>query len=92
MVEKIIIITLIVWSVYGVFANGMILSPVSRWMSRWMPAWLQKPVYACTACMSFWYGTAGYWIIWGTSWQEWIIVVAATVGLNVILVNFQPND
>jgi hypothetical protein len=90
MLEKISIITLIVWAVYAVFWDGMIFGFVSRWLSYRISPMLQKPIYACPACMAMWYGTVLYWVIWGNSFKEYAICVAGSIGLSTIILVFQP--
>lgn len=83
---------MLVWAIHAVFWNNMILGFASRWVSKIVPQWVQFPLYGCVVCMSPYYGSAAYWIIWGNSWQEWVVCVLSVMGLNAILVSFLPKD
>ena|SRR5688572_23467467 len=56
---------------------------------------ISQPLFRCPVCMCPWWGSGAYWLIWGAwlrtgTWQEWIVVVISTLGLNAIIVNFWP--
>lgn len=70
----------------------MIFGFVSRWVGKRVHPNIQKPIYACTVCMSMWYGSTFYWIIWGNSWQEWLTITFCSMGANAIIVSFLPKD
>lgn len=53
---------------------------------------LKKPIYDCPICMTMWYGSALYWLIWGNSVSEWLIVTVAAMGLNTVFVKLFPDD
>lgn len=53
---------------------------------------LKKPIYDCPICMCPWYGTVLYWLIWGNSVKEWLIVIIAAMGLNAVLIKLFPDD
>jgi hypothetical protein len=42
--------------------------------------------------MTFWYGTAAYWIFWGESVKEWVIVVNSAMGITTIFANIKNTD
>ena len=92
MLEKSVIITLIVWCIHSVFWPSMLLGSVSRWLSTWIPTKLQFPIYACALCMTPYYGSAAYWLIWANGWQEWIVVIMGAMGLSAIIISFLPKD
>lgn len=65
-----------------------------------IPTWLQKPLYACSICMSSIYGTLGYfigvWTVFGghdlktvIGWPFYVVMLA---GLNAIIVNLYPVE
>ena len=85
MLEKIVIVALIVIAIWGTMLNGMIFGFLGNWIVEKFPIWISKPLCDCFFCMSAWYGTALYWIIWGNSVKEWIIVVISAMGMNVII-------
>jgi len=96
MAEKIFITICFIWFIYGILLPGMIFGSVGRWLGMSVFTgkftFLQKPVYACPACMSPWWGTWLYWTFWGDSWHEWIVVIMCTTGANILFVSLMPND
>ena len=91
MIEKVLIISFIVIAIWCMFLDGMILGNIGNWVDRTLPTWLKEPICECCVCMCFWYGTALYWIIWGGSVKEWLIVVFASMGFNTIFVKLKKN-
>ncbi len=92
MIEKIFIISFIVFSCWAMMWENMIFGRIRELLAD-LNENIQKPLYDCPICMQFWYGTAFYWIIWGVSVKEWLIVVFAGMGLNAILIKlFPPNE
>jgi hypothetical protein len=92
MLEKIVVIALLVWSVHVIFWDGMILGSVSRWLSYRVPPKLQFPMYACAICMTPWYGSAIYWIVWHHSVLDWLVCTFAAMGLNAVISSFIPKE
>lgn len=72
--------------------EGEIFQIVGDWLFNKLPKRLHNPIFECPACMVFWHGTYLYWIIWGKSVLEWIVVVISGVGLNAIIIKFFPHD
>lgn len=85
MTEKIFIISFWTIGYCCTFWDGMILSPISRYLDNKLPRWLKMPLYDCFICACFWYGSAIYWIVWGHSVKEWLLVVIAAMGLNATI-------
>lgn len=90
MTEKIFIISLIVFAIWYTMLPGEIFGKLGLWFSKHLPDKLHGPVYECAVCMSFWYGTIIYWLNW-SSWREWILVVPASMGLNVVITHLWPE-
>ncbi len=84
MIEKVIIIALLVIAVWAVFLDGMIFGKIGNWGANKLPKWLSKPLFDCMICMTVYYGTAAYWLIWGESVKEWAVVVIAAMGFTTI--------
>ncbi len=91
MIEKILIISFIVSGLWCMYLPGMILGKVGDWIHNHCPEWLVEPLCGCVVCMNFWYGGVLYWVIWGNSWQEWLIVIFASMGVNTIFAKFKRN-
>jgi len=86
MIEKSVIIALIVIAVWATFLHGMIFGKIGNFLSdeNKFPKWLAKPLVDCVICMTMWWGSAAYWLIWGESGKEWIIVVVSAMGFTTI--------
>ena len=91
MVEKIFITSLIVMFIWATMWEGMIFGFVQKWAEKHLLEVLHKPLYDCPICSCPWYGTALYWLIWGNTWQEWLIVIFAAAGLNTVFVKLFPE-
>lgn len=89
MLEKIIIVSFCVIAIWATLLYGMIFGFIGTWAQKLkkngkpnIPAWLQKPLFDCVICMTMYYGSALYWIYWGESVKEWVIVVIAAMGIT----------
>lgn len=92
MIEKILIISFIVMAIWASMLEGEIFGKIRKLGNKDNPKFFEKPLYDCPVCMTPYYGSIAYWLIYGlwlhaASWQEWIVVVLAAMGLNAILVN-----
>ncbi len=83
MLPKIFITAFIVMAIYASMAEGMIFGKVRVWFASVTEFW-QKPLFACYICMTFWYGSAFYWVAWHKSWQEWAATVVGAMGVNAV--------
>ncbi len=88
--EKILIVAFIVLAIWYSFQEGEIFGFVSHYGERLPEKW-QQPLFGCNVCMSYWYGSAVYWIFWGNSWQEWIITVVGAMGANAAINKLSPD-
>jgi hypothetical protein len=91
MVEKIFLQTFVVFAVWASMWETMIFSFVRDFFLTW-PDKIQKPIFECPICMQSVYGSAFYWIYWGNSVKEYIVVMIACVGLSAILVKLFPPE
>lgn len=85
MIEKIFIIAFMVMAIYSTMLYGMIFQIVRVKLDK-APQWLKKIVYDCPVCQTPYYGSAIYWLIWGNSVKEWIIVIIAAMGACSVLI------
>jgi hypothetical protein len=90
MLEKILITALIVMFIWATMLEGMIFGKIREWFIN-LNDFYAKFVWDCPICMTPWYGSGVYWIIWGNSWQEWLIVIFAAAGLNTVFVKLFPD-
>jgi len=91
MLEKIVIIMALVWAVNCLFWENMILSWIAEGLAT-LTNNIKKPLFDCVICGTPWYGSFFYWVIWGDSWQEWLIVIFSAMGINAILSSFLEKD
>lgn len=91
MLEQIFIVSFIVMAIWATMWEGMIFGFIRKWLQV-LPEKLQMPIFDCPICMSIWYGEIAYWIIWGNSIKESIIVAISSMGLNAIFVKMFRED
>lgn len=96
MIEKVLIISLLVLSIHYVYQPGEIFGRLGRWLEGNLPYQLHQPVFDCNICMTPYYGTVLYWIIYGwwlntASWQEWLIVIIGAMGINIVINRWTPE-
>lgn len=91
MIEQIIIVALVVLSIWYTYQEGEIFGFVSVYGEKYIPEPLQQPLFACPICMTFWYGSAVYWLVWGNGWVEWLLVVISAMGVNVAINKLSPQ-
>lgn len=97
MIEKIFIISFLVFAIWYSMKPGEIFSGLAKWLDFRISKKLMQPIADCHVCMCPWHGTYLYWLIWGlwlktAEWQEWLIVVIAAMGVNGILSHLFPKE
>lgn len=85
------IIALLVLSIWYSFQEGEIFGFVTKWGDDHVPKKLRAPLYDCNVCMSFWYGSGIYYLLYQNSWVEWIVVVICSMGFNAALNKLSPD-
>ena len=92
MIEKLLIISLLVLSVWYTLQEDQVFGKLGDWMEDYLPEAIHKPVFDCAACMCPWYGSLLYWLIpWqkigltSSSLQEWPLVVIGAMGINIVI-------
>lgn len=86
MLEQSFIIALLVLAIWYTFQEGEIFGFVQRW-SHWKIA---PALFDCNVCMSPYYGSVLYVIIYGVNWN-WPIVVIAAMGVNAAINKLSPD-
>lgn len=89
MLEKSVIIALLVIAVWATYLDQMIFGKLGNYIVDKFPKWLSKPLVDCPICQTPWYGSLFYWLIWGNSGKEWIIVVISAMGIVTIFVKMK---
>lgn len=92
MIEKILIISLFTIGYCCTFWPGMIFEKAGEWLDDHLPDYLNKPLWKCYICTSFWLGTFLYLLIWRTSFLEWAITVIPAMGLNAVISELTNKD
>lgn len=91
MLEHSTIIALLVLSIWYTLQEGEIFGKVGVWLENHTPEAIHDPLFACNVCMTFWYGSALYWLIFGNNWIEWLIVVIVAMGINIVVNKLSPD-
>src|SRR5688500_3234885 len=100
MIEKIFIISFLVFAIWYTMKPGEIFAGAANWFERRLPEKIHPAVFACPVCMVPWYGSVLYWTIpWidigvvsENSLKQWPVAVIAAMGLNAILSHLFPPD
>lgn len=90
MLERATIIAMLVLSIWYTMKEGEIFEVLGNWFEHNLPSVVHQPVFACPVCMSPWYGSLLYILLWGVSWQ-WPVVVICTMGINVSINKLSPD-
>src|SRR5580765_7085282 len=90
-IQQAFIIFCIVITLWCCMLNGMILGFIGDWGDTHLPDWAKHIIYDCGVCMTPYYGSLAYWIIFGNSWQEWILVILVAMGMATIFVKMKRN-
>lgn len=91
MIEQASIIALLVLSIWYTYQDGEVFHGLALWFEKNTPEKVHPALFDCNVCMSPWYGSVLYIIIYGTNWQ-WPIVVIAAMGINVAINKLSTND
>jgi hypothetical protein len=86
MVEHALVISLTVLFIYMCCTEGMIFHFVYKWFKTWLPEPLWKPVFSCPICMTPYYGTIVYLILYKTGVVDWIFTIFTAAGMNCVFV------
>jgi len=84
MVINALIISLIVLFIHATTWDGHIFAGIKKLIKP--EGKLYKPVYGCPICMTPYYGTAIYWLIYGFGIADWTVTVGAAAGFSVLWV------
>lgn len=90
MLDHSIIIALLVLSIWYTMQEGEIFGKLGIWFYNNLPAKIHPAVFECNVCMSAWYGSALYIILYGINWQ-WPVVVIGAMGINIVINKWSPD-
>lgn len=89
LIEKILVTNWVVFAVWVSMTEKMIFDRIGDWFDDHLPNdKLKFWIFECPVCMQSLYGSIFYWLWYGDSWKEWVVVVIASVGLAAIIVKF----
>lgn len=91
MIAQATIIALIVLSIHYTMQGGEIFGRLGAWLQKHLPYQIHPPVFECNVCMTAWYGSAIYVMMYGINWQ-WPVVVIAAMGINILINKWAPKD
>jgi hypothetical protein len=89
--EKIVTTSFLIFFLYAAFQPHMIFGKVRIWFAS-LNDFYQKPLFSCSICMCSIWGSAIYWLLWGQSWQEWLITICGAAGFNTIIFLLSVRD
>lgn len=89
MLEESFIIALLVLAIWYTYQEGEIFGFVQKWEGSLGK--LFEPLFGCNVCMTPWYGSIIYVILWGVNWQ-WPVVVISAMGINAAINKLSPKD
>jgi len=84
MLGQSLIIALIVLAIHYTMLDGEIFGWLGNWFHKHLPKKIHPAVFECNVCMTAWYGSAIYVILWGINWQ-WPVVVITAMGFNIVI-------
>lgn len=90
MLESAAIIALLTLSIWYTYQEGEIFHSVALFLERNTPSKIHPALFDCNVCMTPWYGSLLYVIIYGVTWQ-WPIVVIAAMGINAAINKLAPD-
>ena len=93
MIEKLFIISFIVFGIFATMQDGMIFEKIGVWVEDTVGEYWGKPIALCPVCMFPWYGSIVYWVYpWQHVWYEWVALMIAGIGLNYIFIRLFSED
>lgn len=85
-----LIIALLVLSIHYTMLEGEIFGKLGIWFTNHLPTKIHPAVFECNVCMTAWYGSAIYVLLWGVNWN-WPVVVICAMGFNIIINKWTPE-
>lgn len=92
MLEKVFLTSFFVFGIWITMQEGMIFDRLGNWIKDKFPDYVYTPTAGCPICATPWYGSLIYWIVWGSSVKEWILVIIPAMGLATIIIKFLNQD
>lgn len=89
MLEKAFIIAFLVQFIWASFLPGMIFGRVQTWFAP-LRTGMKKMLFSCSICMTPWWGTGLYWLLFHQTWQDWLLTVFVAGGISTVFVKLYP--
>ncbi len=84
-IQRAFIVACIIMAIWKCFQPQMIFGFVGDWLERkGLPLFYRYPICECNVCMTPWWGTAIYWIIWHQLITEYVVVILVAMGIGTI--------
>lgn len=88
MLTQAFVIALSVLFIYTTMQEGMIFEKLGNFFKCKLPEILWKPVFDCPICMTPWYGTIIYFILFTFSWKDYLGTIFTAAGIACVFVYF----
>ena len=86
MLEQSFIIALLILAIWYTMQEGEIFG----FMQRWSKMKIAPALFDCNVCMTPYYGSVLYVLIYGINWQ-WPVVVLSAMGINAAVNKLSPD-
>lgn len=84
MIINAITISLIVLFIHATSWTGHIFEGIKKVIKP--EGKLYKPIYGCPICMTPWWGSAIYWLLYGFGITDWLVTIFTAAGFSVLWV------
>lgn len=70
---------------------GEIFEVLGYILKNTFPKKFHPPLFECNVCMTPWFGSILYWIIYGHGWEDWLFTVFIAMGMQIVLNKLSPE-
>lgn len=88
LIEKSLVIAFLVLGAASLLWDGMLLEKLRPKLEKVLPEFLHKPLFACAVCMTPWWGSLAYIILFGFDGLTMLSTIIIAFTINLILVKF----
>lgn len=88
LIEKSLVIAFLVLGAASLLWDGMLLEKLRPKLEKALPEFLQKPLFACAVCMTPWWGSLAYIILFGFDGLTMLSTIIIAFTINLLLVKF----
>lgn len=90
-----LIIALIVLSIHYTMLDGEIFGKLGNWFAKHLPEKIHPSVFECNVCMTPWYGTPLYLLLFQKGDAPWWYIfptLLVAMGINVVINKWAPKE